>query len=81
MHPRHEQAFFRSFDSHFATFKDRDDHFSVLKLHEELSWEFRRSESEKHRINEEDLRRISLRAWMEAIRRQTGQSVRIVVRK
>jgi hypothetical protein len=81
MHPKHEQAFFRNFDSHFSTFKNRDDHFSVLKLHEELSWEFRRSESEKHRLNEEDLKRISFNAWLEAIRRQTGRSVKIVARK
>ena len=81
LHPRHDQAFFRSFDAHFSAFKSRDDHFAVLKLHEELAWEYRRSESEKCNLNENDLRRISLKAWLEAIRKYTGQSIRIIVRK
>jgi len=80
-HPRHEQAFFKNFDTHFNTFKSRDDHFSLLKLHEEIAWEFRRSESEKHNLKEEDLRRISLGAWLEAIRKQTGQTIKVIVRK
>ena len=81
VHPRRDQAFFKSFDAHFSAFKSRDDHFDVLKLHEELAWEYRRSESEKRNLNEDDLRRISLKAWLEAIRRRTGQSIRIIVRK
>ncbi len=81
IHPRREQAYFKSFDTHFSTFRSRDDHFAVLKLHEELTWEFRRSESEKRRLDEDALRRISLRAWLEAIKRQTGRSIRVIVRK
>ena len=80
-HPRHEQAFFKNFETHFNTFKTRDDHFSLLRLHEEISWEFRRSESEKHNLKEDDLRRISFLAWFEAIRRQTGQKIKVIARK
>ena len=81
VHPRHEQAFFKSFDSHFGTFKKREDHFEVLRLHEELAWELRRSESEKRRLSDTDLQTISLKAWLEAVRKQTGKSVQVVVRK
>jgi hypothetical protein len=81
VHPRHEQAFFKNFEAHFSTFKTRDDHFAVLKLHEEIAWELRRSESEKRSLNEDDLRRISLEAWLEAIKKQTGQPIGIVARK
>ena len=81
VHPRHEQAFFKSFDSHFSMFRNRDDHFSVLRLHEELAWELRREESERRNLSEGDLQRISLQAWLEALRKQTGKSVQVVVRK
>ena len=81
VHPRHEQAFFKSFDSHFSMFRNRDDHFSVLRLHEELAWELRREESERRNLSEGDSQRISLQAWLEALRKQTGKSVQVVVRK
>ena len=77
-HPRHKQAFFKSFDSHFRIFGDREDHFAVVQLHEELVWNVRRSESEKGSLSEEDLRRISFNAWLEAIKQHTGKAVQIV---
>ena len=80
-HPRQDQAFFKNFEAHFNTFKDREDHFSLLKLHEEIAWELRRSETEKRALKENDLKRISLEAWLQAIKRQTGHSIRAVHRK
>jgi hypothetical protein len=62
VHPRHKQAFFKDFDSHFRIFGDREDHSAVLQLHEVLVWDMRRSESEKSNLVEEDLRKISLAA-------------------
>jgi hypothetical protein len=53
----------------------------LLKLHEEIAWELRRSETEKRALKENDLKRISLEAWLQAIRRQTGHSIRAVHRK
>jgi len=81
IHPRNEQAFFKSFESHFSTFRNRDDHFSVLRLHEELAWQLRREESEKRNLSETDLQRISLHAWLEAVRKQTGKSMQVIMRK
>lgn len=81
MHPRHEQAFFKSFDSHFSTFSGREDHLAVIQLHEELNWKARCSEGEKRDLKEEDLQRISLRTWIDAVKKETGKSVQIVVRK
>jgi hypothetical protein len=81
LHPRQEQAYFKSFDSHFSTFSSRDDHLAVLQLHEELNWKTRCSESEKRNLNEADLQRISQKTWMEAIKKQAGKAVQIVIRK
>jgi hypothetical protein len=81
VHPRHEQAFFKNFDSHFSTFSNRDDHLDVIQLHEELNWKLRCSEAEKRNLAEEDLQRISLKTWMEAVKKKTGKSVQIIVRK
>ena len=78
VHPRHKKAFFKSFDSHFRIFGDREDHFAVVQLHEELVWTIRRSEAEKGGLSEEDLRRISLGAWLEAIKQHTGKAVQVV---
>jgi len=47
VHPRHKQVFFKDFDAHFRIFGDRENHFAVVQLHEELAWTARRSESEK----------------------------------
>jgi hypothetical protein len=80
-YPRHEQAFFRNFDSHFSIFRDRDDHFPVVSLHEELMWNIRRSESEKGNLNEQDLRKLSFKAWLDAIKQCSGKAVQVVVKK
>jgi hypothetical protein len=81
VHPRQEQAFFKSFDSHFSTFSNRDDHLEVLQLHEELNWKLRCSEAEKRNLTEEDLQKISLKTWIEAVKKKTGKPVQIVIRK
>ena len=78
VHPRHKQAFFKDFDVHFRIFGDREDHFAVVQLHEELAWDMRHSASEKGSLSEEDLRRISLRAWLEAVKRSTGKPIQVV---
>jgi hypothetical protein len=78
VHPRHKQAFFKDFDAHFRIFGDRDDHFAVVQLHEKLSWNAQRSASEKGVLNEENKRRISLEAWLEAIKQHTGESIQVV---
>jgi len=81
VHPRHEQAFFKNFDSHFSTFSNREDHFDIIQVHEELNWKARCTEAEKRNLSEDDLQRISNKAWMEAIKKKTGKTVQIVIRK
>jgi hypothetical protein len=78
VHPRHKQAFFKDFDVHFRIFGGREDHFAVVQLHEELAWEARREASEKGSLSEEDLRNISLAAWLDAVEQQTGKSIQVV---
>jgi hypothetical protein len=78
VHPRHKQAFFKDFDAHFRIFGDRTDHFEVVQLHEELAWDMRHSESEKGSLSEENLRKISLAAWLKAIKRHTGKEIQVV---
>jgi hypothetical protein len=80
-HPRHKEAFFKNFDSHFSIFRKRVDHLSVLRLHEEIAWEIRRLESEKRGLADEELRKISLKAWLEAVKRCTGKAIEVVARK
>jgi hypothetical protein len=80
-HPRHEMAFFKDFDSHFRTFGDSDDHFAVVKLHEELFWKLRCSESEKRNLSENDLGELSVKAWLEAVKKSTGKEIQVVQRK
>lgn len=77
-YPRHRQAFFKDFDSHFRTFSKRDDHLAVAQLHEELLWSMRHSESEKNKLNEETLLRISFEAWLEAIAQRAGKPIQVV---
>jgi hypothetical protein len=81
VHPRHEQAFFKSFDSHFSTFSSRDDHMAVLQLHEELNWKARCNEAEKRNLTEDDMWKISQKTWMDAIKKHTGKSIQIIIRK
>jgi len=78
VHPKHKQAFFKDFDSHFRIFSNRDDHLDVAQLHEQLAWEARRTASEKGKLSEEDLRNISLAAWLEAVEKQTGKPIQVV---
>jgi len=81
VHPRHKQAFFKDFDAHFRIFGDREDHFAVAQRHEELAWAARHSASEKGSLSEEDLRRISLAAWLEAVKQSTGKEIQVVSKK
>jgi hypothetical protein len=81
VHPRHKQVFFKDFDAHFRIFGDREDHLAVLQLHEELAWDARHSASEKGVLSEENLRKISLAAWLEAIKQSTGKEMQVVSKK
>jgi hypothetical protein len=81
VHPQHKQAFFKDFDAHFRIFGDREDHFEVVQLHEELAWDMRHSASEKGSLSEENLRNISLRAWLEAVKQRTGKEIQVVSKK
>jgi len=80
--PRHELAFFKDFEAHFRTFGNSDDdHFDVVRLHEELLWELRCMESEKHKLSQNDLHELSLRAWIEAVKKKSGKEMQIVQHK
>ena len=79
--PKHELGFFKDFDSHFRTFGDSDDHFEVVRLHEELFWKLRCSESEKRSLSQDDLSELSLKAWLGAIKQSTGKEIQVVQRK
>jgi len=81
VHPRHEQAFFKNFDSHFSTFSNREDHFDTIQLHEELNWKARCTEAEKRNLSEDDLQKISNKAWIDSLKKKTGKTIQIVIRK
>ncbi len=76
-YPRHKQAFFKSFTKHFRIFSNRDDHFEIVQLHEEIVWNIKRSASEKGDNTEVNLNAISNEAWFEAIKKHTGRSIQI----
>ena len=79
--PRHELAFFKDFEAHFRTFGNKDDnHFAIVRLHEELLWKYRCSESEKRTLSQNDLLDLSTKAWIEAIKQSAGKQVQIVNR-
>ena len=78
MHPRHKQAFFKDFDTHFRIFSGRDDHLEVVQLHEQLAWEARCAASEKRKLSREDLANISLAAWLEAVKQKTGKPIQAI---
>jgi len=78
VHPKHKQAFFKDFDAHFRIFSNREDHFEVAQLHEQLAWEAKRVASEKGSISEEDMRNISLAAWLKAVEKKTGKPIQVV---
>jgi len=81
IHPKHKQAFFKNFDLHFRIFSNRDDHIEVAQLHEQLAWEARRAASEKGNLSEDNLRNISLTAWLKAIEHCTSKPIQVVSRK
>ena len=81
VHPRHEQGFFKDFDSHFRIFQSRDDHFSLTRLHEELLWNSRHAASERGNVSAEALRAMSLKAWLEAIKQQSGKDIQTILKK
>jgi hypothetical protein len=81
VHPKHKQAFFKDFDKHFRVFGDREDHFEVVQLHEQLAWTMRRAASEKRPPTDEDLENISLKAWLDAIKQCTGKPVQVLISK
>jgi hypothetical protein len=81
VHSQHKQAFFKDFDAHFRIFGDREDHLAVVQLHEQLAWDAKRAASEKGSLSEEDLRNVSLRAWLEAVRQRTGKEIQVVSKK
>jgi hypothetical protein len=78
VHPRHKQAFFKDFDTHFRIFSSRDDHLEVVQLHEQLAWEVRRAASERRKLSREDLANISLAAWLEAVKQKTGKPIQAI---
>jgi hypothetical protein len=77
-HPRHKQAFFKSFAKHFRIFSNREDHLAVMQLHEEIIWNLKRSAAEKGENIDENLNKLSYQAWFEAIKKITGRSIQIV---
>src|SRR4030067_2734490 len=79
VHPRHEQGFFKDFDSHFRIFQTRDDHFSIIRLHEELLWKSRHAASERRNVTAEDLREMSLKAWLEAVQQPWGKDMQNLI--
>ena len=78
---KHPQALFRDFETHFSIFSDRDDHLAVVQVHEDLVWNKRRSASERGGLGEEELRRVSFEAWLQAVKQCTGKSVQVVTKK
>jgi hypothetical protein len=78
---KHGQALFRDFDSHFSIFSNRDDHLAVVQVHEDLVWNKRRSASERGRLSDEELRKVSFEAWLQAVKQCTGKAVTIVTKK
>lgn len=78
VHPRHRQAFFKDFDTHFRVFNSREDHLEVAQLHEQFAWEARREASEKRGLSEDELRDISLAAWFDAVEKYTGKPIQVV---
>jgi hypothetical protein len=78
---KHMPALFKDFDSHFRIFGDRDDHLAVVQAHEDIVWNMRRAASEKGRLSEEELRRFTFEAWLQAVKQCTGKAVTIVTKK
>ena len=78
---KHAQALFKDFDAHFRIFCDRDDHLAVVQAHEDLVWKMRCAASERGKLGEEELRRVSFEAWLQAVKQCTGKPIQVVVKK
>jgi len=78
VYPRQKQAFFKSFAKHFRIFSNRDDHFAIIQLHEEILWNIKRSAAEKGDKIDENSNKISNDAWFEAIKKHSGKPIQIV---
>jgi len=78
VYPRHKQAFFKDFDTHFRIFSSRADHLEVVQLHEQLAWEARRAASEKGKLSRDVLANISLKTWLEAVKQKTGKLLEVI---
>ena len=52
-----------------------------MQTHEVLVWAMRREVSEKTKLGEEDLCRISLEAWLQAVKQRTGKPIQVMVAK
>jgi hypothetical protein len=78
---KHAQALFKDFNSHFSIFSNRDDHLAVVQAHEDLVWNMRRAAAERGKLGEEDLRRVSFEAWLQAVKQCSGKAVTIVTKK
>jgi hypothetical protein len=75
------QALFKDFEAHFSIFSNRDDHLAVVQAHEDFVWTMRRAAAEKGKLGEEDVRRVSFEAWLQAVKQCTGKPVQVVVKK
>ena len=49
-----------------------------MQLHEEFAWDARHAESEKGALSDDDVREISFKAWLKAIKQHTGKAIQIV---
>lgn len=78
---KHAQALFKDFDTHFRIFGDREDHLAIVQAHEDLVWKIRLEAEEKGKLSEEDLRRISFEAWLQAVKQCAGKPVQVVAAK
>ncbi len=78
---KQEQALFKDFETHFSIFSNREDHLEVVQEHEDLVWTMRRAASEKGKLSEEELNKISFDAWLKAVKQCTGKPVTAVTKK
>jgi hypothetical protein len=81
MQAKQEQALFKDFETHFSIFSNRDDHLEVVQAHEDLAWNMRRTAAERRKLSEEELRSVSFKAWLQAVKQCSGKAVTIVTKK
>lgn len=75
------QALFKDFEVHFSIFSNHEDHLAVVQAHEDLVWTMRLAAAERGKLKEEDLRRVSFEAWLQAVKQCSGKAVTIVTKK